>query len=256
MLKYTFRVILTFFVFSFLLQASEALAAFTISHPGNSAFVTKSVATISQNTTLTISSVTVNDDRPGSPGWTASIRVTHLTKIGEARTLSGTNNAVSSSGSYNGSFGFTSPPQHYVLTITVGGAVGTARFDVSGAEMASNLLTGALVEIGTKGVRADFDIANYVLNDQWLIMLDTFPYTTITVIPGTITANSGSLNGVVAGTSGLLSGFGTTSDDKTIMSATAGTGTGNYSQNIEVELSLHENSLFGSFTGVATFTVI
>lgn len=257
MFQYSLSAIIALVITSSIATISaQALAAFTISNPTSGSFVSKSVNTTSQTTTLTMSSVTVNDDRPGSPGWTASIYASHVTKIGDARTLAGTNNTVTSSGSYDGSFGFTSPPQQYVLTITVGGAVGTAKFDVSGAETASNIFTGALVEIGTKGVRADFDIANYVVNDQWQIIVDSFPYTSITVTPGTITANSGTLDGVSAGSSGQLNGIGTTSSYKTIMSASSGNGTGNYSQNVEIELSLHENSLSGNFSGVATFTVI
>lgn len=245
-----------FLAFFWIMGIPASFAAFTISSPASANFANRTVSTADQTTTVTAAGVTVNDDRGGSPGWTATIKATHLTVIRPAQMLQGNNNTVSSSGSYDGTLGVANPNHRYVLTITVGGAVGTAKFDVSGSETQTNITTGSLVSIGTKGVRADFDVATYVVNDEWQILVDTLPYTAISVSSGSITANSGSLTGVTAGSGGALSGSGSTSNEMTIMSATIGNGTGNYSQDESLTLTIHQNTVFGNFSGVATFTVV
>lgn len=232
-------------------------AALSITVP-SSLSLTSIVISTSQAQTATgsLTNVTVNDDRPSSPGWTASVTSHNFTIIGAPILIIGSNNTLSTAGDYDGTFGTSSPIKKYDITIANGGSVGTATFNVTSAETQSNLTTGTFVAIGTKGVRVNFDPATYVTGDKWAIGVDTFPYIDLTVSPGSITVNSGSGEGVNAGTAGLMTGTAAESDSKTVMSAGIGYGTGNYSQNINLSLSVHTNSLAGTYTNVLTFTII
>ncbi len=243
------------FLFLFILLAQPVFASLTITSPSEATFATKTISLNTQTTTTTISGLTINDDRSVSPGWTVVMTSTHLTFINDPQLLFGNNNTVDSVGSYDGTFGEASPMNAYIIAISTAGQVGTAKFDVSGAETDNDVTTGAFVPIGTKGLRATFNPANYVLSDKWRIIVDAFHYTSLYVSPGSITANSGSLDGVSAGSSGDFSGSAATSNGKVLMSASSGNGTGNYSQDIDLALDLHGNSLVGDFTGVINFTV-
>ncbi|GEM_PF-6821790 len=253
-MKKTLTLLLGFGAFFFFFP--RASASLTIAVNPSLSFPSAPLSTTIDQVRTVFSTITVTDDRAGSPGWQVTAVSSHLTRIAPPLTVAGNNSTVSSGGSYDGTFGVSAPWKSYLLTITTSGPVGTATFNVSGAETQTNLTTGALVSIGTKGARADFNIANYVVNDQWQIAVDVFPYTDITVTPGNITANSGSLTGVSAGSAGALTGTGTSSNAKTLMSASAGNGTGSYTQTSAIDLLLHKNSQKGSFTGVCTFTII
>lgn len=119
----------------------------------------------------------------------------------------------------------------------------------------SNVTTGSFVAIGTKGVRADFDVGNYSVGDQWMIMADTLPYTSMSIAPGSVTVNSGSGTGVSAGSTGAFSGTGSQSDTKVLMQATSGNGTGNYSITPDLFVDIHPGSMAGTYTGDILFTV-
>ncbi len=243
------------FLFLFILLAQPVFAALTITSPSEATFVGKTVSFSSQTSTATISGLTVSDDRTGIPGWSVVMSTSNMTVISDPILLSGSNNTLDSAGSYDGTFGATSPVSAYILTISTAGQVGTAKFDLSGVETDDDLTTGAFVSLGTKGVRATFNTANYTVGDKWKIFIDTFPYTSLQVLPGSITANSGSLDGVSVGSTEYLSGTNSMSNGKVIMSASSGNGTGNYSQDIGFSLYLHAGSLSGDFMGVISFAV-
>lgn len=244
------------FVILFGLFASPVFASLTLTSSSNSiAFESITVSNSSQTTRATLSGLTVSDDRSASPGWTVVLTSSNLTSISAPILINGSNDTVDSAGSYDGTFGITNPLSTYTLTISTAGQVGIAKFDLSGAETESNLTTGAFVSIGTKGVRATFSTANYVIGDQWKIIFDTFPYTSLQVLPGSVVANSGSLEGISAGSTEYLSGTNSMSNGKVIMSASSGNGTGNYSQDIDFSLYSHANSLSGEFLGVIILTI-
>lgn len=240
-----------------LLSPGLAKAALTVSSsPADSiGMESKTVSGTAQNSTGTVS-VTVNDDREGSPGWTLNVTASHITLIRPAIKTSGTNDTVTSAGTYDGTLPGNSPPiKKYTLAIAQGGPVGTATFDVSGEETAANITTGSFVAIGTKGVRANFDVATYQAGNEWTIPIDSLPYTDMTVSPGNITVNSGSGTNVMAGASIQLIGSGVRSDSKLVMQATAGYGTGNYTIVVDLSLSIHPYCLAGNYSGDIIFTL-
>lgn len=85
--------------------------------------------------------------------------------------------------------------------------------------------------------------------------VDVFPYAGLTVTPSTIYAESGTLDGVTAGSIETLVGSGVTSDAKSIMTATPGNGTGSYWQDLGLDLNIHANSMSGDFGAVVVLTV-
>lgn len=199
--------------------------------------------------------MTVSDDRVGSPGWSLVGAASHMTTIRPAMRLAGTAGGVTSVGVYDGMLGVTTPASMYDIVIDQAGAVGTATFDVTGVETMNNVATGSFVAIGTKGVRVDFDVGNYSVGDRWIIIVDEFPYTDMTISPGSVTVNSGSGTGVSAGSSGLFSGTGSRSDNKVLMSATSGNGTGSYSITPDLSVSVHVGPMAGTYSGDILFTV-
>lgn len=199
--------------------------------------------------------MTVSDDRAGSPGWSLVGTASHMTTIRPSIRIAGSVGGVTSVGAYDGMLGVTAPLSRYTIVINQAGAVGVATFDVSGAESMSSVVTGSFVAIGTKGVRVDFDVGNYSVGDQWMIIVDTLPYTDMTITPGAVTVNSGSGTGVSAGSSGLFSGTGSQSNNKVLMSATNGNGTGSYSITPDLSVSVHVGPAAGTYSGDIIFTV-
>lgn len=199
--------------------------------------------------------MTVSDDRAGSPGWSLVGTASHMTMIRPAMRIAGSAGDVTSGGVYDGMFGVTLPTSFYTIIINQAGAVGTATFNVSGVESMSNVVTGTFVAIGTKGVRVTFDIGNYSAGDEWMVLVDTLPYTDMTIAPGSATINSGSGIGVSAGSSGAFSGTGVRSDNKVLMQATAGNGTGSYSITPDLSMHVHAVPMAGTYTGELLFTV-
>lgn len=199
--------------------------------------------------------MTVSDDRAGSPGWSLVGTASHMTTIRPAMRITGSAGGVTSGGVYDGMLGVTIPTSFYTITINQGGAVGTATFNVSGAELMSNVVTGTFVAIGTKGVRVTFDVGNYSVGDEWMVGVDELPYTDMTIAPGNVTVNSGSGTGVSGGSSGVLSGTGVRSDNKILMQAMVGNGTGSYSITPDLSVHVHAAPMAGIYTGELLFTV-
>ena len=234
-----------------------------ITSPSSATLTGKTVSTVAQTSTGVIGDsnhtnavgVKVADDRPGSPGWTATIQVTHFTTWATTKLLSGSNNTVDFTGTYDGLDGVLDPNGTFKVEITTGGAVGVAVFkwwDPAG-NLTSTVTTAASVSL-SNGITVTFAAATYVVGDSWSAGVDVFPYTGLTVTPSDIYAESGVLTGVSKGSSEALTGTGATSNAKTLMTATAGNGTGIYWQDEDLSLSIHANSLFGDFTATATLT--
>ena len=123
----------------------------------------------------------------------------------------------------------------------------------------------AVVTSGTpselsNGVYIAFAAATYVVDDEWSVLVDVFPYnyeTTkgLTITPSVIHAASGVTTGITAGTSVLVSGTAATSDAETIMTADPNYGLGDYYIDVDLSQIIHSNSLVGEYTSVATITV-
>lgn len=199
--------------------------------------------------------MTVSDDRAGSPGWSLVGTSSHMTTIRPAMRISGSVGDVTSGGVYDGMFSVTSPASFYTITINKAGAVGTATFNVSGAESMNNVITGTFVAIGTKGVRVTFDVGDYSVGDQWMVGVDVLPYTDMTIALGSLTVNLGSGTGVSVASTGAFSGVGARSDNKILMQATAGNGIGSYSITPDLSVHVHAGSMAGTYTGELLFTV-
>ena len=216
----------------------------------------KTVSTAAQTSTGSIANVGVIDTRGSGAGWTATMTSTHFTTQATQKTLAGANNTVTFSGTYDGLDGVLDPNGTFKVEITTGGAVGTAVFqwwDPTGT-LTSNITTAATVAL-SNGISVNFAAATYAVGDSWSAGVDVFPYTGLTVTPGTITAASGSLTGVTAGAAEALTGTTATSDAKTLMTATVNNGFGDYDEAPGLSLSVHANPLAGSFTATATITV-
>ncbi|MBU3964996.1 hypothetical protein KKA96_01315 [Patescibacteria group bacterium] len=256
------------FIFSILIIVilacgpSAARAVLVITAPASATLTGKTVSITVQTSTGVIGDsnnanligVKVSDD--GTAGWSAVMASTHFTTRATQKTLAGANNTVTFTGTYDGLDGVLDPNGTFRVKITTGGAVGTAVFSWwdPAANLTSNVTTAASVVL-SNGITVNFAAATYAVDDEWSAGVDVFPYTGLTVTPSGIYAESGSLTGVSAGSSEILSGTGATSNAKTIMTATAGNGTGIYWQDEDLSLSVHANSLSGNFTATVTLTV-
>lgn len=204
-------------------------------------------STSSQNATGNLGTVTVSDTRGTGVGWSATATCTNFTYINPAVVASGSNNTVTSGGTYN-----TATEGTYTITIATPGTAGTATFNVSGLETQTASVTGSNVAIGTHGVTATFAAATYVTGNSWTIRVDTNPVTNLTMTPSAVTTVSGSSTGVTAGSAHT---FTSTSDAATIMSASLGNGQGSYSDNPSLSLSVPANSYADTYTATVTETV-
>ena len=232
---------------------SSSVWAVSITSPASATLTGKTVSTSAQTSTGTISYAEVIDE--GTAGWTATMTSTHFTTQATQKTLAGANNTVTFSGTYDGLDGVLDPNGTFKVEITTGGAVGTAVFqwwDPTGT-LTSNITTAATVAL-SNGISVNFAAATYAVGDSWSAGVDVFPYTGLTVTPGTITVVSGN-TGVTAGAAEALTGTTATSNAKTIMTGAADNSTGTYQQDEGLGLNIHANSLSGSFTATTTFTV-
>lgn len=227
-------------------------------------FASKTVSASEQTTPTSIGDtnaansvgIEISDLRGSGVGWAATMTSTNLTTKGSAMTLAGTNLGVGFSGTYDGINAIYTTSGLFTVEITTGGTVGVAIFkwtDPLGVAT-TNVTTASTVSL-SNNISVTFDPATYMIGDKWSVGVDVFPYTGLTVTPSTIYAESGTLDGVTAGGSGLLSGSGTTSDAKSIMTATAGNGTGIYWQDLNLDLNIHANSMSGDFGAVVVLTV-
>ena len=228
-------------------------------------FESKSVSSNQQTTTTNIgdtdsantTGIEISDLRGTGVGWAATMTATNLTTSGSVKKLAGNNSTVGFTGIYDGVPGVISGGSFFTVEITTGGSVGVALFswtDPLGVAT-TNVMTSSSVSL-SNGINVSFDPATYVVGDKWSVAVDVFPYTGLTVTPGAIFAEVGTLTGVTTGGSELLTGSGTTSDAKTIMTATVGNGTGTYWQDLDLNLNIHTNPLSGSFAGVVMLTVL
>lgn len=230
----------------------------------------KTVSTAEQTDTATIGNAThtdttgieVTDLRGTGAGWSNVMTVTNLTTRATQKTLAGSNNTVTFTGTYDGLDGVLDPNGTFKVTIVTGGAVGVATFDwwdPAGTKVGTAVTTAASVVL-SNGITVNFAAATYVTDDSWSAGVDVFPYlydTTkgLTATPSAIYANSGVTTGVTAGSAELMAGSAATSDAKTVMTAAVNNGSGDYFIDVDLSQTIHPNSLSGSFTSTAVITV-
>ena len=200
-----------------------------------------------QNATGNLGTVTVTDSRGTGLGWSTTATSTNFVQINTPVKTSGINNTVTSSGTYNNTVGGT-----YTVTISTGGAVGTAQYTVSGLESQTATVTGASAVIGTRGVIAAFGAATYSIGDSWTIRVDVLPVTGFSLTPGVVTTISGSGTNVTAGSAHT---FISTADATSIIVASSGYGMGSYSNNPALQLVVPAAAYAGTYTATITETV-
>ncbi len=215
--------------------------------------VSTSVAT----STGSIANVSVTDIRGSGAGWSAVMTSKHFTSTSTVKTLSGSNNTVDFTGIYDGLDGVLDPNGTFLVEIeATAGAVGTALFKWT--DPAGNQTTGVTTASSvtlSNGISVTFATATYVTGDKWSVGVDLFPYTGLYLTPGTITAASGDLSGVTVGSTLYFTGSTVTSDSKTLMTAAVNSGFGDYDQAPALDISVHANSLVGTFSADATITI-
>ena len=236
--------------------ASYLFRVLSITAPTSTSLIGKTVSAASQTATGTIDGIEITDD--GTAGWSVTLTSQHLTATSTVKVLSGSNSTVDFTGTYDGLDGVLDPNGTFIVEIVeTGGVVGTAVFqftDPAGSVSATNTTASSVVL--SNGISATFDAATYIIGDKWSMGVDVFPYTGLTVTPGTITVVGGDTVGVTAGSSEVLAGTGATSDAKSLMTGDSNNSTGTYQQDEGLELNIHANSLSGSFQGTVTLTVL
>lgn len=241
------------------MDLAMSAGALSITSSGTATLAGKTVSTAVQTSTGSITSVNIADERGSGAGWSAVVASQHFTTKATHRALVDTDSdgITGFTGAYDGLDGVIDPNGTFIVEVTTGGAVGTAVFKWT--DPAGNLTSGvttAVTNALSNGITVDWtDAATYDVGDKFSAAVDVFPYTGLTVTPGTITAVSGSLTGVTAGSAGVLTGSSVTSDSKTLMTAAVNAGFGNYTQAPSLSLNIHANSLSGSFVADATITV-
>ncbi|MBU2109457.1 hypothetical protein KKB71_00665 [Patescibacteria group bacterium] len=239
------------------LDVTMTAGTLTAASSATASFTGKTVSISSQTSPATIANVSVTDARGSGAGWSATMTSTHFTSTSTVKDLAGSNSTVDFTGTYDGLDGVLDPNGTFEVEIVeTGGAVGTAvyQFTDPAGNVNATSTTASSVTL-SNGISATFAAATYVIGDKWSAGVDVFPYTGLEVVPGTITAASGSLTGVTAGSTENLAGSGSTSNAKTLMTAATNKGFGDYDQAPALTLTIHANSLAGSFTATATVTV-
>lgn len=199
-----------------------------------------------QISTAILKNITIYDLRKTEgTDWTITVSATDFVAINKPVKQTGTNDTVSSGGTYNDSRGGT-----YKLLITKGGKAGVAKFAVSGLETINDLTTGDDVTIGTRGVTAFFAPAIYKLGDSWAIRVDTIPVSNLTVIPQTA-ASSESLANVNLGNKHTFSG----KNDTTLLAkASQGEKVSNFSTDLLLSLKIPPFTYANKYTATLTIT--
>ena len=241
------------------MDVSLSAGALSVTSSGTSTLSGLTVSTSAQTATGTIASVNVIDTRGSGAGWSVVITSQHFTTRAAHKNLVDVDNDGISgfTGVYDGLLGVLDPPGTFIVEITASGTVGVAVFQFTDplGNTTSSLTTAATSSLNN-GIVVDWDDGvTYDVGDKFSAAVDLFPYTGLTVTPGSITANSGTSTSITAGSTEALTGSDVTSAAKTLMAAAVNSGFGDFSQAPSLSLSVHANSLSGSFVADATITV-
>lgn len=236
----------------------------SITGPANVSLGSAVVGATSQSITGSISPVNVFDQRGTGVGWSSSLTIQNLTFTKSPSAFAGNTSPLinlNASSRYDGGCGVSTSPITYTISISSGGSVGTAKYSVSGGCSDSNQsnVTTSLSgnAVGSRGVTVNFPAGQYVTGNRWSIPVDVYPFSGILLTPQTPTAAiAGSdLNGLTSGTSANLSGGGTQSASKLLLTAAINNGMGSYNQDVNIQLTVHSLSLSGTYSGIITLSV-
>lgn len=255
---------------------SEILSVGTlaVTAPASAAFGGLGVLSTEQTDTAIIGDATANatgirvvDERGSGAGWSLTMTVTNLTVRKDAVTLAGIRDTVTFSGTYDGVLGVQDTYKVFRVKITLGGPVETATYEWykpgndGTTPDGTAVVTSASATLLSNGVYVAFATATYEINDEWSALVDVIPYlyeTTkgLTASPDTLYAASGVTTGMTPGGSELMTGAGITSGAKTVLTADQNYGLGDYYIDVDLSQTIHPNSLAGTYTSVATITLI
>ena len=202
-----------------------------------------------QTSSGSLGTVSVTDGRGTGAGWAVTATASSFARIGSAVRTSGSSGGgnFSSGGTYSGSTGGT-----YTVTITAGGPMGFAKFAVTGLESQTDTTATASASIGTRGVTGNFTSGMFSVGDQWTVTIDTLPVTGLTIAPSVVAIVAGAAAGV---SSGQSRAFASDTDPMTLMSASSGSGMGQYSVTPTLSLTIPAGSKSGSYTATITQTL-
>ena len=236
----------------------------SITAPAGLNFSEVTVAASNQTPTATLSPVNVSDLRGTGVGWSSSMTVQNLTLTRSPVANSGNTSPLielDDDNRYDGGCGVNAPAISYIVAISAGGSVGTSTYSVTGGcsdTNQSNVTTAATGNnVGDKGVKIKFPAGNYVAGNSWTITVDVYPYTGMLVTPQAATAAvAGSdLDGVTEADEETLTGAGTVSSPKVLLTAASDKGMGSYDQDVLLQLAVHALSYAGNYTGTLTLNV-
>jgi len=214
--------------------------------------------------------VQVTDLRGTGAGWALTMTTTNLTITEDDVKMAGSNDDVTASGTYDGALGIQTAFQSFTVKITTGGVADGSTAEYSywkpgtdtdeTADGTAIKATGSAVEL-SNGVYIAFTAeTTYVVDDEWSILVDVFPYYVsasvgLEISPDTLSAASGSTEGLTAGSANqFFTGSGVTSGALTVLTAAVDHGQGDYYIDIDMVQDIHKNSLDGNYTSTATLT--
>ena len=233
----------------------------TVSSSATATLSEVTVSIVADTSTGSIANVSVTDPRGTGAGWSVVMTSQHFTTRAVTKELvdTGTANTVDFTGTYDGLDGVLDPVGTFKVEIVGTGDVGVATFkwwDPAGTLTGDPApITTAATVVLSNGISVTFAADDYAEGDSWSAAVDVFPYTGLTVTPGTITAASGSLTNVNAGDAGALVGSGVASDAKALMTVDVNFGLGDYDQAPGLSLAVHANCLAGNYTATVVITV-
>jgi len=224
----------------------------SISNTGDQYLSTASASVTNQNTTGSLGTITVTDNRGSGVGWSATATSTQFYKYNSPVMTGGSNNTLSI-GTGSTPYASTSADT-YTITITGGGGAGVATYNAVGlGGDTSSGTTGTNVAIGTRGLKVTFGAATYTMSDSWTIRVDMIPVTGFQVTPGTLTTISGSAANVTAGSQHT---FSSTVDATALITASSGYGLGSYSVTPSLQLTVPGSSFANTYQATVTETVL
>lgn len=203
-------------------------------------------ATGVQSSVGSLGTLKVTDSRGTGAGWILTASISNFTKAAVSR-VTGTVGNITASGTYTGA-----TSGKYTVTIQTGGPVGTATYTVSGLETQTATVSGASAPLGTKGLTLAFDAASYASGDQWTVDVSSIPASNFMITPGNVVAFSGSTSGVTAGP---IKAFADSNDIATVMTASAGSGLGEYGNTPNLSLTIPASARSGSYTATLVETL-
>jgi len=224
----------------------------SLTDPGAITFTAQTIG-VANGSISSTPSIAASDTRGSLAGWTITAASTSFVRTGTAVDVSGTTPTarMGFSGTYDCTVGpaASSGAGRYRTEITTGGAVGTAVFKWLNAftTETTDVTTAATVSLDS-GISATFT-GTQVLGDVVALPVGcAVPKIQQSITPASLSSVSGSTSGISLGAVADLSAT------RTIFTAEAGSGNGDYDFNLAIALTILKNSLAGEHTATLTLT--